>query len=576
MGSPGRFLIGIIMNLCGSIMINTGQNVVKLGHMTKKEDEPSRKAFIRNAGWLLFAVGNVLNFASMAFAPQSTLAALGSIQFVMSPLNAHFLLHEKGALTRGIFLAILIILGGNTLLIIFGSKENEEYDADDLQDLWKSSKMLAYILTAGAGAVVTYIHASSYRVWVDWKSSHMIRVEKMPKETTKNTSMLKPFSFAFSSAAVGTMSVIFAKSLSELLFGKWPDQWINWYTYVVLLVFPATATFWMRRMNKGLRDFDAILIIPLLQCNWMVLSIISGGIYFDEYKDMGWTQYLLFCLGVLVIIVGALVLGLVNFLRQHVEPQAGGSTINRRRVSTVLKMEEYVKEEGESPMSVIAEQRGAFMRACTDGLEITARKKGRRSVWQTAAFTPIVSYKDILSLREALEQASLEDAGSESLAIIEAKMNDCNVLNAVKTDIMRRVQSYSHEELKLWMTLEKGEAQAMLNEAEPLIRGSMRTLSIFTAPQISATFQAEEEGRLLSTQQEGDRVSEIDLVTLSRPSLERRRLPTMLEEDEGSVTAATCSPSSTHLAVELEPIPVTQGLTEPDESSDELPPDNAV
>ena len=87
------FPLGVCLNLMGSCMINTGQTLVKKAHKIP-EDDPSKKRWQRIA-WAIFALGNIGNFTSMSFAPQSTLAALGSIQFVVAPFNAHFWLHEE-------------------------------------------------------------------------------------------------------------------------------------------------------------------------------------------------------------------------------------------------------------------------------------------------------------------------------------------------------------------------------------------------------------------------------------------------------------------------------------------------
>eukprot|EP00955_Chlamydomonas_euryale_P039037 351281-Chlamydomonas_euryale.AAC.12 len=46
-------------------------------------------------GMAVFIIGNVLNFASFAFAAQSLLAALGSVQFVANVVFASLVLKEK-------------------------------------------------------------------------------------------------------------------------------------------------------------------------------------------------------------------------------------------------------------------------------------------------------------------------------------------------------------------------------------------------------------------------------------------------------------------------------------------------
>ncbi|GMP51080.1 hypothetical protein CsSME_00017451 [Camellia sinensis var. sinensis] len=98
--------------------------------------------------------------------------------------------------------------------------------------------------------------------------------------------MLLPFSYAIVSGAVGSCSVLFAKSLSNLLRLSMSGgyQLHSWFTYSMLLLFLRTASFWMARLNEGLSLFDAILIVPMFQIAWTFFSICTGFVYFQEYQ----------------------------------------------------------------------------------------------------------------------------------------------------------------------------------------------------------------------------------------------------------------------------------------------------
>uniref|UniRef100_A0A2P2M6I6 Probable magnesium transporter n=1 Tax=Rhizophora mucronata TaxID=61149 RepID=A0A2P2M6I6_RHIMU len=104
----GEWVIGAFINLFGSIAINFGTNLLKLGH-----NERERHSVLENEGmsvkiplkpiiyfhtWrigiLFFFIGNCLNFISFGYAAQSLLAALGSIQFVSNIAFAYFVLNK--------------------------------------------------------------------------------------------------------------------------------------------------------------------------------------------------------------------------------------------------------------------------------------------------------------------------------------------------------------------------------------------------------------------------------------------------------------------------------------------------
>lgn len=64
----------------------------------------------------------------------------------------------------------------------------------------------------------------------------------------------------------------------------------------------------MFHLNKGLRLFPAVIIVPTLQIFWTLFSIICGGIYFDEFSTFTPLATGMFALGVLLIFAGVLLL----------------------------------------------------------------------------------------------------------------------------------------------------------------------------------------------------------------------------------------------------------------------------
>ena len=78
--------------------------------------------------------------------------------------------------------------------------------------------------------------------------------------------------------------------------------------YFVLFAWLASTAFWLTQMNKGLSKFDGLFIIPVLQVFWTFYSIVSGGIYFEEFDAFSPEQMLGFCSGVSVVFVGVYLL----------------------------------------------------------------------------------------------------------------------------------------------------------------------------------------------------------------------------------------------------------------------------
>lgn len=64
----------------------------------------------------------------------------------------------------------------------------------------------------------------------------------------------------------------------------------------------------MYHLNKGLRLFPAVIIVPTLQIFWTLFSIICGGIYFNEFSTFTPLATGMFALGVVLIFAGVLLL----------------------------------------------------------------------------------------------------------------------------------------------------------------------------------------------------------------------------------------------------------------------------
>lgn len=51
---------------------------------------------------------------------------------------------------------------------------------------------------------------------------------------------------------------------------------------------------------QGLTMFPAMVIVPTLQIAWTLFSIVSGMLYFREYRDFSPLSSAMFCVGLLV------------------------------------------------------------------------------------------------------------------------------------------------------------------------------------------------------------------------------------------------------------------------------------
>ncbi|XP_022983560.1 probable magnesium transporter NIPA8 isoform X1 [Cucurbita maxima] len=304
----GEWVIGAVINLFGSIAINFGTNLLKLGHNEREKHsmlenngsngKTPMKPIIYFQTWRIgltfFIIGNCLNFISFGYAAQSLLAALGSVQFVANIAFAYFVLHEMVAVK--VMVATAFIVLGNSFLVAFGNHQSPVYTPEQLVEKYGNITFLLYCVIL---ILVVALHHSIYR-----RGELLLSVSR--QDLRPYWRMLLPFSYAIVSGAIGSCSVLFAKSLSILLrLAMSSDyQLHSWFTYSLLLLFLSTAGFWMARLNEGLSLFDAILIVPMFQIAWTFFSICTGFIYFKEFQVLDALRTTMFILGLMSVFIG--------------------------------------------------------------------------------------------------------------------------------------------------------------------------------------------------------------------------------------------------------------------------------
>ncbi|KAL2939506.1 putative magnesium transporter NIPA8 [Bienertia sinuspersici] len=302
----GEWVVGAFINLFGSIAINFGTNLLKLGHTERERfmlenKDTNGKVVLKSitnfqtwrVGILFFAFGNCLNFISFGYAAQSLLAALGSVQFVSNIAFAYFVLSKK--ISVKVLVATAFIVLGNVFLVAFGNHQSPVYTPEQLAEKYSNITFLFYCLTLVF--VVAFHHYLYRRGEILANSGH---------EFKSYWQMLQPFSYAVVSGAVGSCSVLFAKSLSNLLRLAMSSNYHlhSWFTYSMLLLFLSTAGFWMARLNEGLAFFDAIVIVPMFQIAWTFFSICTGFVYFQEYQVFNTLRTTMFILGMMSVFIG--------------------------------------------------------------------------------------------------------------------------------------------------------------------------------------------------------------------------------------------------------------------------------
>ena len=257
-------------------------------------------------GLALVIIGSIFDFAALAFASQSLIAPLGSLTLVSNVFLAPLLLKEK--LSRRDVICTLVIVVGAALAVSCASHSDSTPTVSAMFSNFLRIQFIAY-------AALVVLSVVGLRV-ITWKAAALRKKAHNNRDAAKRyQTAMKYHRFGYAAAAgiMGAQSVLFAKCTSTLFRTMIAGDGIMFVypgTYGVLLGLGVTIFFQIRWLNSGLRLFPALYVVPVFQSFWILVSVISGMIFFQEYEGVldEPLNACGFCLGIFLTIGGVYVL----------------------------------------------------------------------------------------------------------------------------------------------------------------------------------------------------------------------------------------------------------------------------
>jgi len=311
------WLFGLILNLFGSYGFNLSMVLLK------RYDQKGGSKRAAAAAWILFAISSLTNYVSFAFAASSLLAALGGTQLLANLVNARCVLGEKASTHHLASIALLLV--GMTMSAVFASHTTKTYSLGQLQQLYAEPLYIA--LEAVLAAYVVAAFALLYRDDAHSKKSGLPSPSALSSAGLGLSSTTRALLYASASACVGTQSVLQSKVLAELikaciLMHDW-SAFKSAFTICVLVWCLLTLGFWLRALRRCLTLFDATLIVPTMQCSWVLAATVQGMTFFRELDDnRNATHVALFFVGLSLTLVGIFTLARSSEAEQRLRAQA--------------------------------------------------------------------------------------------------------------------------------------------------------------------------------------------------------------------------------------------------------------
>jgi len=296
--------VGVIVSIIGSILSNFGVNTQKYSMIQEIRRSSAERSYFSQPIWVLGLVmvilGAVADFGALGFAAQSLITPVGGFTMVANLFFASYWLGET--ITRLDLAATLLIILGIILVAAFADKSSQCFSLDSLMCLYKRPQFIGYAVVIFGSIVVVY-------VGIIFTRRRIIALkDETDSRAYKRLHMISPLLCASLSGLIGAQSVLFAKSTIEILksTARGNPEFSNVATYIILICMLVAIFGQIHWLAVGLKDFDAVIMVPVFQCVFVVFSIIGGAAYFGEFRTFSRLQTIMFPLGVVILVIGVL------------------------------------------------------------------------------------------------------------------------------------------------------------------------------------------------------------------------------------------------------------------------------
>jgi len=258
-------LCGVLVCLIGSTFTAFGLVLQKYSH-EQNALSTTRKLYYRQGWWLLgfavFILAQVVNLVAMGMAPQVVLSCLGAWSLVFNAIFAWLLLGEDLSITEGVIMAGVV---ASVVGVIITTPVADGQFRGNLEDMFTSFTSPGFL----AMFAVSFLLLLGFFAMACTLPS------------------LKPIAWATLAAALSGCSVTSFKCLSLLAIDPYPvrpSPWLQPQTYVIVVAAGIVGLCNVHAMNKGLRDGQALIVVPIYYALGMLAQILTGHVVFHELR----------------------------------------------------------------------------------------------------------------------------------------------------------------------------------------------------------------------------------------------------------------------------------------------------
>lgn len=380
--------IAIPLSVLGNFLNSVGYIIQKKGHMQVLAQTVEGKpppSYVKNKMWIIgfavYTIGSLLHGSALGFGSQAVLTPMESITLVANTFLSPIFLGEK--LRRRDLYAVLLIIIGCTLAVVFGPNTDSDYDSNQLIALYFQP---AFMVMSGCILII---------VIIDYVG--VVKTKARCKERgVEQDGTMRPYgaffllcSYTIIAGVIGSYNVLLTKSFFEMFFttvggnSQLTSPWFYLITVFFLLA-NFSAEKWKQR---ALGVFGAMYVVPIYQVVVIVGGISVGAVYFKEFESLSTLNLFMFVLGVGITLAGVYVLAVAEGQKTR-----SWKSIVEKKVLPVIRASKAFSGGDEARYQFTLQQslQGKTLEEIT---QLTDRKTSRKSLPPLPPNTPLGKVK---------------------------------------------------------------------------------------------------------------------------------------------------------------------------------------
>lgn len=303
------WMLGAFLSIFGNILINVGINYQKKSYSVSDMTIMGLSTNVLTMGSVIYIAGKAMSFSAYIFGSQSMIAGLSGTGLISNSVFAPLINNEKFTWKDGT--AIFFVFVGTMIMMKNTNRSHIVYSLCELKKMYKTTGTLSWFIFVTLSIILFYSFIKFVEINSDWEildeNFSFLRSNVFFEEDGFICKYVMVFVYVLLSSFIASFTTLSIKSLAEIidriLIGDnlFFSKLFNLF-FISLILCTFLQIYWL---NRALKHYDALLVIPIFHVSWTILSILTAGIYFQDFDHFSHYQLRNFIIGVLIIFFGS-------------------------------------------------------------------------------------------------------------------------------------------------------------------------------------------------------------------------------------------------------------------------------